>query len=379
MTDYTNDIKQLMEVIDSKWKNFNIMVLGLTGSGKSTLINSVFGKNVAAVGAGKPITKEITCYKNGTLCLYDTEGIEVDGNQQERIINDICATIRSCSHQGIENQIHMIWYCVDATGRIQDIELTLLKRVNQCIKEAKKDIPIIFIITKPALVCENDYDTIYKCLYETVTPIFPKYKNNIIEVQAISTTVGRGNHKTTLEAYGLDDLHNCVRRLLPETIRDTYDTHQRINLQTKLDKANKILITHYATAGAAIAGGATLTGIDDTWALIGMQLAMFAEIGNVFHFSFDANKVKAALAGSVGVGIAHAAGKTIFHYALAAATGGLSLGAEAATRIAIADSLTMSIGKAYIELMKKFATGEISQDQVALEIENLLKKSHKKD
>lgn len=377
MTDYTNDIKQLMETIDSKWKNFNIMVLGLTGSGKSTLINSVFGKNVAAVGAGRPITKEITCYKNGSLCLYDTEGIEVDGDQQERIINDICNTIHSCSHQGIENHIHMIWYCIDATSRIQDIELTLLKRVAQCIKEAKKDIAIVFIITKPALVCENDYNIIYNCLYESVSQIFPKYKNNIVEVQAIPTTVGRGNHKVILEAYGLDDLDNCVRRLLPETIRDTYDTHQRINLQSKLDKANKILITHYATTGAAIAGGATVTGIDDTWALIGMQIAMFAEIGNIFHFSFDENKIRAAIAGSIGVGVASAVGKTIFHYALAAATGGLSLAAEAVTRITIADSVTVSVGKAYIKLMEKFATGEMSEDQVVLEIESLLKKNHK--
>lgn len=379
MTDYTNDVKQLMEVIDSKWGNFNIMVLGLTGSGKSTLINAAFGRNVAVVGAGKPITKEITCYKKGSLCLYDTEGIEVDGNQQERVINDICNTIRSCSHQGIANQIHMIWYCVDATSRIQDTELTLLKRVNQCIKESKKDIPIIFIITKPALVDEEDYDVIYKCLYESITPIFPKYKNNIVEVQAISTTVGRGTHKITLESYGLDDLDNCVRKLLPETIIDTYNTYQCINLKEKLNKANKILFTHYATAGAVIAGGSTATGIDDTLALIGMQIAMFAEIGNIFHFSFDENKIKAAIAGSIGVGVAHAAGKTIFHYALAAATGGLSLAAEAVTRITIADSLTVSIGKAYIELMKKFATGEMSEDQITLEIESLLKKNYKKE
>lgn len=306
------------------------------------------------------------------------EGIEVDAKQQKDIIDEICTTIRVRARQGIEKQIHMIWYCVAATDWFQNRELILLKQVAQCIKEAETKIPVVFIITKPMLVKEEDFDIIYKSLQQDTGAILPESKDNILEVQAIPAGVGRDLREVTLEAYGLDDLDVCMRKLLPDAIRDTYDVHQRINLQAKIDKANKILLTHYATAGTAIAGGATLTGLDDTWALIGIQLVMFAEIGSVFHFSFNANKVKAALAGSIGVGVAHTVGKTIFHYALAAATGDLSLGAEAVIRVGIADSLTLTVGKAYIELMKKFAKGELSEDQVALEIESLMKSHYNK-
>jgi len=378
MQDYTNDVKQLMSAIDSNWKALNIMILGLTGCGKSTLVNAVFGKNVAPVGAGKPVTKGIKSYKSDSLTLYDTEGLEADAKQQVRITEEICATVQGLSHQGIEKQIHMIWYCFQATSRPQDIELTLLRRIAQCIKETKKNIPVLFVLTKPALVDETEFNIFYKDVYGDVSKIFPNCKNNIVEVQAIPTSVGRGPVKTVLPAYGLDKLDKCVRGLLPETIRDTYTIHQQINLQAKVDRANKVLLTHYATAGSFIAGGATATGVDDTWALIGMQLAMFAEIGSIFHFTFDENKIKAALAGSVGVGVANAVGKTIFHYALATVTGGLSIAGEAVVRIAIADSVTVSVGKAYIELMRKFASGEISESQVTQEIESMLKKNYKK-
>lgn len=378
MQDYTNDVKQLMSAIDCNWKALNIMILGLTGCGKSTLVNALFGRDVAPVGAGKPVTKGIQSYKSDALTLYDTEGLEADAKQQARITDEICTTIQCLSHQGIEKQIHMIWYCFQATSRPQDIELTLLRSIAQCIKETKKNIPAVFVLTKPALVDETDFNVFYKSVHDDVSKIFPNCKENIVEVQAIPITVGRGPGKTVLPAYGLDKLDKCIRELLPETIRDTYTIYQQINLQAKVDKANKVLWTHYATAGSAIAGGATVAGVDDTWALIGMQLAMFAEIGSIFHFTFDENKVKAALAGSVGVGVANAVGKTIFHYALAAVTGGLSVAGEAAVRVTIADSVTVSIGKAYIELMRRFASGEISESQVTKEIESMLKKNHKK-
>ena len=40
----------------------NILIAGATGVGKSSIINMVFGKEVAVVGTGKPVTKKIVVY-----------------------------------------------------------------------------------------------------------------------------------------------------------------------------------------------------------------------------------------------------------------------------------------------------------------------------
>ena len=56
----------------------NIIVAGKTGVGKSSLINYIFGKEVAKVGDGQPVTQEIQEYdlENDNITLFDTKGIE---------------------------------------------------------------------------------------------------------------------------------------------------------------------------------------------------------------------------------------------------------------------------------------------------------------
>ncbi|MGH3455982.1 MAG: GTPase, partial [Nocardioidaceae bacterium] len=49
------------------------------GVGKSTLVNAIFGEEVAATGIGEPVTREAHLYVHSTefLGVYDTRGIEV--------------------------------------------------------------------------------------------------------------------------------------------------------------------------------------------------------------------------------------------------------------------------------------------------------------
>ena len=58
---------------------FNLAIFGKTGVGKSTLINAIFGEEVARTGIGEPVTHGSHLYldKVGHLGIVDTQGLEV--------------------------------------------------------------------------------------------------------------------------------------------------------------------------------------------------------------------------------------------------------------------------------------------------------------
>ena len=58
--------------------NLNIVLRGATGTGKSSLVNAMFGSNVVKSGSGEPVTQyleKIHVPAKG-ITLWDTKGIE---------------------------------------------------------------------------------------------------------------------------------------------------------------------------------------------------------------------------------------------------------------------------------------------------------------
>ena len=73
------DYDKLLNKIRKNVKKPSVLVTGGTGVGKSSLINHLFGMDVAKTGNGKPMTDRITRYEpeNYDVVLYDTLGYEV--------------------------------------------------------------------------------------------------------------------------------------------------------------------------------------------------------------------------------------------------------------------------------------------------------------
>ncbi len=72
------NMEKLHEAIKKEKPIMNILLMGATGVGKSSLINALFGKEIAKAGVGKPITQHLEKYideKKG-LVFWDTKGIE---------------------------------------------------------------------------------------------------------------------------------------------------------------------------------------------------------------------------------------------------------------------------------------------------------------
>ncbi len=72
------NMEKMREVIKKEKPIMNILLMGATGVGKSSLINALFGQEVAKAGIGKPVTQHLEKYvdEEKGLILWDTKGIE---------------------------------------------------------------------------------------------------------------------------------------------------------------------------------------------------------------------------------------------------------------------------------------------------------------
>ncbi|GAA7065627.1 hypothetical protein ID0186_07410 [Helicobacter pylori] len=72
------NMEKMHEVIKKEKLIMNILLMGAIGVGKSSLINALFGEEIAKAGVGKPITQHLEKYidEQKGLILWDTKGIE---------------------------------------------------------------------------------------------------------------------------------------------------------------------------------------------------------------------------------------------------------------------------------------------------------------
>nr|WP_240652628.1 GTPase [Helicobacter pylori] len=122
------NMEKLHEAIKKEKPIMNILLMGATGVGKSSLINTLFGKEIAKAGVGKPITQHLEKYidEQKGLILWDTKGIE------DKDYHDTMQSIKKEMEDSFKTldekeAIDVAYLCVKETsGRVQERERELL-------------------------------------------------------------------------------------------------------------------------------------------------------------------------------------------------------------------------------------------------------------
>lgn len=231
--------RKVSEMDRDDFPTANIIVAGITGTGKSTLINAVFDSQLAATGLGKPVTDEIKEYKNKSVpvCIWDTVGFELDTEKSNQAIKSIKKVISDKNSSNDQfDRIHAIWYCINSNShRIQDNEIEFIKSLYSV------DVPFIIILTQSI---SEDANELEKAIRKRID--VENMKNiDIIQVLAQDFRL-RGCEP--IEAFGLEDLVKTTLERMPELIQRGFAAAQRVDKMLKRKECEDIIYDYVLAA-----------------------------------------------------------------------------------------------------------------------------------
>lgn len=106
--------KRLSRLIKIRNKQVNIMLVGSTGSGKSSTVNAMFNMDIAKVGVGVDSeTTNISKFELDNLIIWDTPGLGDGIENDKRITKEIIAKLNEVDKEG-SPLIDMVLVIMDA-------------------------------------------------------------------------------------------------------------------------------------------------------------------------------------------------------------------------------------------------------------------------
>jgi GTP-binding protein EngB required for normal cell division len=301
------DIGYLLEKINfrdrvekemKKMNALNIVNIGKTGVGKSTIINAVFCKDLAETGIGRPVTQHCHAYSisDSPVTIYDSKGLET-GKDNTSILDEIYNVVKTQnSSSNTKGYIHICWYCVlDGGNRLDQNEVDIIKKLRQTI-------PVIIVITQSGLGNRTG---------EFISEIMKNFNGDSIDIIPImaeakdeKSEVGQ----TKINSHGLDKLVEKSYNLLPESVKKTFAAYQKANIQMKINNARTACILY---SGAVAAAAFQPLPIADAPIMVGIQIAMMVNITACFGLSPSEFDFKVILSGLGGSFAAAVVGRTL--------------------------------------------------------------------
>lgn len=333
----------------------NVLVIGNSGVGKSTLINSVLGDNCAVTGFGTSgTTSRLEIYESNEIPfrIIDTIGFEPSWVKEMKAIHAVRMWSKASSKTGQEDtQINVIWFCVDGTSR------KLFPKAIKDLSHATSmwpSVPVIVVITKSYAIPERSENI------EMVHNAFAQQKRYSKNLKAVIPVVAQ-TYQLNDTAYappeGITELIDATNALLPEGLQAAQTDIANFKLNRKRMLAHGIVGT--ATAGAVVVGAVPIP-FSDALILSPIEIGELNSLAYIYGIKND-DAAKQFLNTIVDVGTVGAAAKAAI--STLKAIPGINLGASVLNAI-IAGSIVAALGEGSIYAFEQVYLGKKSVEDI---------------
>ncbi len=329
----------------------NVLVIGNSGVGKSTLINAVLGENRALTGGGiEGTTKDLEIYESEDIPfrIIDTIGFEPSLVKEFKAINAVKKWSKKSAKAGSEDtQINVIWFCVDGTSK--KLFANTIKDLSRAVS-MWESVPIVVVITKSYSVPEREENI------EMVNNAFArqkKYAGNLKKVIPVVADTFVLNETAYAPPEGITELIEVTNQLLPEGVQAADRDVKQFVLDRKRAMAQGV--TAIATTAGVVVGAIPIP-FPDGLILAPTEVGEINAIAKIYGIKNDEDS-KRLLNSIVEVGTVGAAAKGAIQ--AIKAIPGLNIGASVLNAI-IAGAIVASLGEGSIYIFEKIYLGEKS-------------------
>lgn len=339
---FTESFRTEFEKQAAQLGRFNLALFGKTGVGKSTLVNAIFGADVAATGIGAPVTLASHMYldNRGTLGIVDTRGLEI-GKDDKELVSEVTKVVKEMRKKRLEDQIHVAWYCVRGLDRrFEDAEAEFIRRLSEL------RIPVIVVMTQ---VPRREDGTYHPDAVEMARQI--EARNLPIVENRVFMTFARRDQFTGQSPYGLMELLQATFQVAPEAVHGALAAAQTIDLAAKARAAQAHI---GATVTAAAAAAATPIPFSSAAILVPLQLAMMGRIAQLYQIKFE----RAALLAIASTSAATSLGRSAVANLLKFIPGAGSV-AGGVVNAGVASAFTFAMGGAWLVVCQRAHGGKL--------------------